>query len=82
MFYIYIYIYIYILRLHRTYLKIMCVEETKVMIIPRQSSPVQIKIDQRQPENVEHFSYLSSMKANDARCKRYTKSRIASKSNI
>jgi len=66
----YIYIYIYILRLYTTYLKIMCVEKTTVMRISSQSSPVQIKIDQKRPENGEHFSYLSSMIPNDARCKR------------
>jgi hypothetical protein len=33
--------------------------------------------DQKQPENVEHFNYLSSMITNDARCTHKIKSRIA-----
>jgi hypothetical protein len=44
------------------------VETTKVMIINRQPSPVQIMIDQKQPENVECFNCLGSMITNDARC--------------
>jgi hypothetical protein len=34
------------------------VEKIKVMRILRQSSPVQIMIDQKQLENVEYFHYL------------------------
>jgi len=48
----------------------MCVEKTRVLRISRQPSPVQIKIDKKQPENVEHFSYLGSVIPNDARCTR------------
>jgi len=32
--------------------------------------------DRKEPENVEYFSYLVSMIANDARCTREIKSRI------
>jgi hypothetical protein len=53
------------------------VEKTKVLRISRQPSPVQIMIDQKQPENVEYFNYFGSMITNDARCTRETKSRIA-----
>jgi len=34
--------------------------KTKVMRISRQPSPVQIMIDQEQPENVEYFNSLGS----------------------
>jgi len=46
------------------------------MEIPRQSSPIQILKDQKQPENVEYFNYLGSVITNDARCRREIKSRI------
>jgi hypothetical protein len=46
----------------------MNVEETKVMRISRQPSPINIRTDQKQLENVEYFSYLGSMGTNDARC--------------
>ena len=46
----------------------MCVEKTKVMRISRQPSLAQIKIDQKQPENVEQFSYMGSVIPDDARC--------------
>jgi hypothetical protein len=52
------------------------VEETKVIRISRQSSPIQM-IDQKQPKNVEYFNYLGSMITNDARCTSEIKSRIA-----
>jgi hypothetical protein len=42
----------------------------------RQPSPIQIMIDQKQPENVEYFSYLGSSVTNDARCTLEVKSRI------
>jgi hypothetical protein len=51
--------------------------KAKVMRILRQSSPVQIMIDQKQLENVEYFSYLGSMIMNDARCTYEIKSRTA-----
>ena len=51
------------------------VENTKVMRISRQTSPV--TIDQKQLENVECFKYLGSMLTNDGRCTCETKSRIA-----
>jgi hypothetical protein len=55
----------------------MNVEKTRVMRISRQSSPVQIMIDQKQLENVEYFNYLGSMLTNDARCTREIEYRIA-----
>jgi len=45
----------------------MNVEKTKVLRISRQSSPVQILIDQKQLENVEYLNYLCSMITKDAR---------------
>jgi hypothetical protein len=53
------------------------VEKTKVMKISRQPSPIQIMIDQKQPENVEYFKYLGGMITNNARCTHEIKSRIA-----
>jgi hypothetical protein len=53
------------------------VEKTKVMRILRQPSPIQIMIDQKQPENVQYFNYLGSMITNDARCTHEIISRIA-----
>ena len=43
----------------------MNVEETKVMRISRQPSPVTIMIDQKQLENVECFKYLGRSLTND-----------------
>jgi len=51
------------------------VGNTKVMRISRQSSRIQIVIDQRQVDNVECFSCLGFM-INDARCTREIKSKI------
>jgi hypothetical protein len=45
------------------------VEKTKTMRIPRQPTPLQIKIDKKPLENVEQFNYLGNMITNDARCK-------------
>jgi hypothetical protein len=42
--------------------------KAKVMRISWQPSPIKIRIDQKQLENVEYFSYLGSMITNDARC--------------
>ena len=53
------------------------VEKSKMMRISRQPSPIQILIDQKQPENMENFKYLSSMITNDATCIRDIKYRIA-----
>jgi hypothetical protein len=39
--------------------------------------PVQIMIDQKQPDNVEYCNYLGIMVTNYARCTRAIKSRIA-----
>jgi hypothetical protein len=55
----------------------MNVEETKVMVISRQPSPVTIVIDQKQLENMECFKYLGSILTNDGRCACEIKSRIA-----
>jgi len=55
----------------------MNVEKTKVMRISRQSSPLQILIDQKRLENVEYLNYFYSMITKDARCTREIKSRIA-----
>ena len=61
----------------------MNVEETKVMRISRQSSPLQIMIEQKQLHNVEYFKYFGSMIANDARCTCEIKPRISTeKSSI
>jgi hypothetical protein len=43
------------------------VENTKVMRISREPSPVQIMTDQKQLVNVEFF-YLGSLRTSDARC--------------
>ncbi|GFG33363.1 hypothetical protein Cfor_09992, partial [Coptotermes formosanus] len=48
----------------------------KVLRISRQLSPIQIIVDQKQPENVEYFNYVGSM-INDATCTREIKSRVA-----
>jgi hypothetical protein len=53
------------------------VGNAQVMRISRQTSPIQMMIDQKQPKNVEYFNYLSSMIANYARCTREIKYRIA-----
>ena len=50
---------------------------TKVIKISWQPSPMQIMVDQNQPENVEYFNYWDSMITNDARCTGEIKSKIA-----
>jgi hypothetical protein len=45
----------------------MNVEKTKVMRISRQPSPVQIRTDQKQLENVEYVNYLGLR--DNKRCK-------------
>jgi len=52
-------------------------KKTKVMKISRQPSPITIKIDQKQLENVECFKYLGSMLTEDGRCTCEIKFRIA-----
>jgi hypothetical protein len=47
------------------------------MKISRQPSPIKIRIDQKQLENVEYFNYLGSIITNDAICTREIKSRTA-----
>jgi hypothetical protein len=53
----------------------MNMDETKVIRISRQPSPVQIMIYGTQLENVEYFSYLGNM-INYVRCTYEIKSRI------
>ena len=52
------------------------VEKTRIMRISTKPSAVQIRVDQKQPTNVEYFSYMVNMITNDARCIREIKSRI------
>jgi hypothetical protein len=52
-------------------------EKTKIMKISRQPTPVTIKIDQKQLENVKCFKYLGSLLTDDGRCTSEIKSRIA-----
>jgi hypothetical protein len=42
------------------------VEKSKMMRISRQPFPIQIFIDQKQPENMEIFNHLSNIITNDA----------------
>jgi hypothetical protein len=53
------------------------VEKTKVMRISRQPTPVTIKIDQKQLENLKCFKYLGSILTDDGRSTCEIKSRIA-----
>jgi len=46
----------------------MNVEETKIMRMSRQPSPIQIMVDQTQLENVECFNCVGSVITNDAVC--------------
>jgi hypothetical protein len=46
------------------------------MEVPRQSSPILIMKDQKQPENVEYFNYLGNVITNAARFRREIKSWI------
>jgi hypothetical protein len=55
----------------------MNVQTTKVRRTSRQPSSKQIRIDQKQPQNVEYFIYLDSMITNGARCIREITGRIA-----
>ena len=55
----------------------MNLENTKVMRISIQPSPVTITIDQKQLKNVKCFKYLGSMLADDGRCTCEIKSWIA-----
>jgi hypothetical protein len=52
------------------------VEKIKMMKISRQPSSVEIKVDQKQPENVEYFNYLGNKISNEI-CTREIKSRVA-----
>jgi len=51
-------------------------EKIKVMRISRQPSSVEIKVDQKQPENVEYFNYLGNKISNEI-CTQEIKSRVA-----
>ena len=66
-----------LIEIGRCYGMEMNVENTKLMRISRQPSPVTIMIDQKQLENVECFKYLGSMLTNDGRCMCEIKPRIA-----
>jgi hypothetical protein len=54
----------------------MNVEKNKVMGISRQPSPIQIMIEEKQPDNVEYLRYLCSMITNYTRYTPEIKSRI------
>jgi hypothetical protein len=43
------------------------------MRFSQQTFPKQIKLDQKQPKNMQHFNYLGSTITNDARCTRKIK---------
>ncbi|PNF18588.1 hypothetical protein B7P43_G06262 [Cryptotermes secundus] len=66
-----------LIEIGRCYGMEMNVEKTKVMKISRQPTPVTIKIDQKQVENVKCFKYLGSLLTDDGRCTCEIKSRIA-----
>jgi hypothetical protein len=66
-----------LIEIGRRYEMEMNVDKTKVMRISRQPYTIKIMINQKQLENVEYFNYLGSVIANDARCTRAIKSRIA-----
>jgi hypothetical protein len=55
----------------------MNVEETKVLGISRESSPIQIMRDQKQLENMEYINELGSVVTHDTHCTHEIKSRIA-----
>jgi hypothetical protein len=57
-----------VIEIGRCYGMEMNVEKTKVMRISRQPTPVIIKIDQKQLENVKCFKYLGSLLTDDGRC--------------
>jgi hypothetical protein len=55
----------------------MNVEKTKSTRISRQPPPLEIMIDQKQPENMEYFNCVCSLITYDARWTCEIKSRIA-----
>jgi hypothetical protein len=55
----------------------MNVEETKIMRISRQPSPILIMVDQTQLENVECFDCVGSVITNDAVCMCKIKSKLS-----
>jgi hypothetical protein len=66
-----------LIEIGRCYGMEMNVGKTKVMRISRQPTPVTIKMDQKQLENVKCFKYLGSLLTDDGRCTCEIKSRIA-----
>jgi hypothetical protein len=55
----------------------MNMDETKVIRMSRQPSPIHIMISETQLENVEYFRYLGNMVRNYVSCTREIKSRIS-----
>ena len=51
-------------------------KKTKIMRISRQQSPSQMKINQKQLENVEYFKYWGSVVRNYATCTLEIRARI------
>jgi hypothetical protein len=46
----------------------MNVEKPEIIIILKQTTPIHITLEQKQPQNVEYFKKLGSVITNDARC--------------
>jgi hypothetical protein len=55
----------------------MNVGKTMVMRIRREPSALQIRVDQKQLQNVEYFNYSSSLITNDGICKCEIQSKFA-----
>jgi len=66
-----------LMEIGRCYEMEMNVEKIKIIRIWRYPSPVQIMIDQKEPDNVEYFKYFGNRIINDERCTHKIKSRIA-----
>ena len=66
-----------LIEIGRCYGMEMNVGKIKTVRIWRYPSPIQVMIDQKEPENVEYFNYLGSMIMNDEICTCEIKSRIA-----
>jgi hypothetical protein len=67
----------FLIEIGRCYGMEMNVEKRKIMRMSRQPTPVTIKIDQKQLENVKCFKYLGNVLTDDGRCTCEMKSRIA-----
>jgi hypothetical protein len=65
-----------LIEIGRRYGMEMNADKPKVVRISRQLSPIKIRLDQKQLENVEYFNCSGSMVTSDARCTRGIKSRI------